>query len=326
MKAIRVNAFGGPDQLVLFDVPDPVPGPGEVVIDVEAAGVNPADTYMLTGNYVFRPDLPYTPGGDCAGVVSATGPGVYGLNPGDRVFVSAGLSKIMSGAYAERALHRMEDVLPIPDGIGFAEAVCFGVPYVTAHLALFARGRAARGETVFIHGASGAVGTAAIQLAREAGLTVIGSAGSAAGLALVEAEGAQLAVDHGSPGYLDRVRDATEGRGPDLIVEMLADVNLAADMDLVAHSGRIVIVGCRGEISINPRVAMLKEIDIRGTAVWNASRDSVAVALSEILAGAANGKIRPVVGQRFGLKQAADAHRAVLQPGAKGKVVLCPKG
>ncbi|SDD26885.1 NADPH:quinone reductase [Ruegeria marina] len=322
MKAIRAHAFGGPETLVLDEIPAPEPGPGQVLIEMKAAGVNPADTYMLTGNYAITPDLPYIPGGDCAGVVATVGPQVEKFAPGDRVFVSAALGRDLSGCYAEYVLRPAENILPLPENVGFAEAAAIGVPYVTAHLALFTRGRAQAGETVFIHGASGAVGTAAIQLAHRAGMRAIGSAGSAAGLDLVRAQGAEVAVDHSRPGYLDQVRSATGGEGPALILEMLANANLAADMDLAAPFGRIVIVGCRGEIVISPRVAMMKELDIAGTAVWNAPRTRVLDTLADIGAGLADGSLRPVVNRTYPLAEAAEAQRDVLRPGARGKVVL----
>ena len=324
MKAIRVHAFGGPDVLRLEDVSDPVPGSGEVVIDVRAAGINPADTYMRNGTYAIVPPLPYTPGGDAGGVVAAVGPGVAEFSVGDRVFVGTALSFDLTGCYAEKVLRRASEVLPLPDGVSFAAAAAFGVSYTTAHYALFERGGARAGETVFIHGASGSVGTSAIQLARRAGLKVIGSAGSATGLALIAAEGAQLAVDHTRAGYLDKVRDFTGGAGPDLVLEMLANVNLAADMDLVAKYGRIIVIGNRGEITVNPRVAMMKELDIRGIALWNATPAQVKPMMQDIMAGVAEGALRPVIGREMPLADAAAGHVAVLAPGAHGKIVLVP--
>jgi NADPH2:quinone reductase len=208
--------------------------------------------------------------------------------------------------------------------VTFAQAAAFGVSYTTAHYALFERGGAKRGETVFIHGASGSVGTSAIQLAKRAGLTVIGSAGTAEGLELVRAEGAGHAVDHTQKGYIDDVRRFTGGKGPDLILEMLANVNLAADMDLAAKYGRIIVIGNRGEITINARVAMMKELDIRGIALWNATAAQMKPILQDILAGAADGSLRPVVGREMPLAEAAAAHRAVLEHGVGGKLVLIP--
>jgi NADPH:quinone reductase len=323
MKAIRARAFGGPEVLQLEEIDDPVAGAGEVVIDVRAAGVNPADTYMRNGTYAIVPQLPYIPGGDAAGTVAAIGPGVGGFAVGDRVFVGTAMSMDLTGCYAEKVKRKADEVMALPEGLSFAQAATFGVSYTTAHYALFERGGARAGETVLIHGASGSVGTSAIQLAKRAGLTVIGSGGTPQGLELIRAEGAELAVDHTKAGYLDEVTKLT-GSGPQLILEMLANVNLAADMDIVAKYGRIIVIGNRGEITINPRVAMMKELDIRGIALWNATRDQVTPMMKDILAGVAEGALRPVVGREMPLADAAAAHVAVLEPGAHGKIVLVP--
>jgi len=324
MQAIRVHAFGGPEVLQLETVPDPIPGPGEVVVDIRAAGVNPADTYMRLGTYAIVPPLPYTPGGDAGGVVSAVGTGVADLKAGDRVFVGTAISFDLTGCYAEKVKRKADEVLPIPAGVSFAQAAAFGVSYTTAHFALFARGGAQAGETVFIHGASGSVGTAAIQLAKRAGLKVIGSAGSEKGLELVRREGADHAVNHTQAGYIEEVRRLAGGKGPEIILEMLANVNLAADLDLVAKYGRIIVIGNRGEISISPRVAMMKEIDIRGIALWNSTPAQMRPIMADILAGVADGSLRPIIGREMKLAEAAAAHVAVLQPGAYGKIVLVP--
>ncbi len=324
MKAIRAHSFGGPEVLKLEDVADPVPGRGEVVVDVRAAGVNPADTYMRNGTYAIVPTLPYIPGGDAGGVISALGAGVRNFAIGDRVIVGTALSFDLTGCYAEKVKRKASEVLPLPPGVSFAAAATFGVPYATAHYALFARGGARAGETVFIHGASGSVGTSALQLAKRAGLKVVGSAGTAKGLALITQEGADLAVDHTQKDYLQEVKRVTGGKGPELILEMLANVNLAADMDLAAKYGRIVVIGNRGEITINPRIAMMKELDIRGTALWNATPEQMQPIMKDILEGVAAGTLRPVIGRDMPLAEAAAAHEAVLQPGAYGKIVLVP--
>jgi NADPH2:quinone reductase len=324
MKAIRAHSFGGPDVLQLDEIDDPAVGAGEVVVDVRAAGVNPADTYMRNGTYAIVPELPYIPGGDAAGTVSAIGLGVDGFSVGERVFVGTAMSMDLTGCYAQKVKRKASEVMALPEGVGFAEAAAFGVSYPTAHYALFARGGARAGETVLIHGASGSVGTSAIQLAKRAGLTVIGSGGTADGLELIRKEGAELAVDHGKEGHLAEVTKFTNGRGPDLILEMLANKNLAADMDIAAKFGRIIVIGNRGEITINPRVAMMKELDIRGIALWNATREQVVAMMKDILAGVAEGALRPVVGREMPLADAASAHVAVLEPGAHGKIVLVP--
>jgi NADPH2:quinone reductase len=279
---------------------------------------------MRSGTYAIVPKLPYIPGGDAAGTVSAIGTGVEGFALGDRVFVGTALSMDLTGCYAEKVKRKAGEVMALPGTLSFAQGATFGVSYATAHYALFARGGARAGETVFIHGASGSVGTSAIQLARRAGLKVIGSGGTADGLGLIRAEGADLAVDHTANGYLDEVTAFTGGSGPELILEMLANVNLAADMNRVAKFGRIIVIGNRGEITINPRVAMMKELDIRGIALWNAPREQVAPMMKDILAGVAEGTLRPVVGREMPLADAAAAHVAVLQHGAHGKIVLVP--
>jgi NADPH:quinone reductase len=325
VKAIRAHSFGGPEVLQLETVDDPAPGLGEVVVEVRAAGVNPADTYMRSGTYAIRPELPYTPGGDAGGVICAMGPNVTQHKVGDRVFVGTALSFDLTGCYAEKVKRKASEVLPLAEGISFAQAATFGVSYPTAHYGLFERGGAKAGETVFIHGASGSVGSSAIQLAKRAGLRVVGSAGTAKGLELVRAEGVDHAVNHTETGYMNDVRRLTGGNGPELILEMLANVNLAADMDLVAKYGRIIVIGNRGEITVNPRVAMMKELDIRGIALWNATAAQMKPIMRDILAGVADGSLRPVVGREMRLSEAAAAHLAVLEHGIGGKIVLIPE-
>ena len=324
MKAIRAHSFGGPEVLKLEELDDPVPGNGEVVVDVHAAGINPADTYMRNGTYAIVPELPYIPGGDAGGVIAAVGVGAEAHSVGDRVFVGTALSKDLTGCYAEKVKRKASEVVPLPESVSFAEATGFGVSYTTAHYALFERGRAIAGETVFIHGATGSVGTSAIQLAKRAGLMVIGSGGTTNGLDLIRAVGADHVVDHSKERYLDDVIQLTGGKGPELILEMLANVNLAVDMDVAAKFGRIVMIGNRGEITINPRVAMMKELDIRGIALWNATAEQVAFMMEDILNGVAEGKVRPVIGRQMPLSEAAAAHVAVLEPGAYGKIILVP--
>jgi NADPH:quinone reductase len=324
VKAIRAHSFGGPEVLQLETVDDPVVGPGEVVVEVRAAGVNPADTYMRNGTYAIRPELPYTPGGDAGGVICAVGPDVTQHKMGDRVFVGTALSFDLTGCYAEKVRRKASEVLPLAEPVSFAQAATFGVSYPTAHYALFERGGAKAGETVFIHGASGSVGSSAIQLAKRAGLRVVGSAGTAKGLELVRAEGVDHAVNHTEAGYMNDVRRLTGGNGPELILEMLANVNLAADMDLVAKYGRIIVIGNRGEITVNPRVAMMKELDIRGIALWNATAAQIEPIMRDILAGVADGSLRPVVSREMRLSEAAAAHLAVLEHGIGGKIVLIP--
>src|SRR5262245_15157090 len=180
----------------------------------------------------------------------------------------------------------------------------------------------ASGRSRCSHCASGSVGSSAIQLAKRAGLKVIGSGGTSKGLELVRAEGADHAVNHTEARYMDEVRHLTGSKGSS---RCSPTINLAADLDLVAKYGRIIVIGNRGEITVNPRVAMMKELDIRGIALWNATAAQMKPIVGDILAGVAEGSLRPVVGREMLLSEAAAAHVAVLERGVVGKIVLIPK-
>ncbi len=320
MKAIRVHQFGGPEVLRIEEVADPVPGPGQVVVDVKAAGVNPVDTYIRAGTYARKPPLPYTPGSDGAGVVSLVGSEVRRFKPGDRVYVGG----TSTGAYAEKALSEESQIHPLPERVSFAQGAGVHVPYATAYRALFQLGHARAGDIALVHGASGGVGIAGVQLARAAGLTVIGTAGSDRGRALVLEQGAHHAIDHNAGDFADQVQAATGGRGPNLILEMLANVNLTKDLQLVATHGRILVIGNRGTIEMNPRDAMAKEAIIQGVLLFNVTPDDSMRIHSALCAGLENGSLRPVVGQELALADAPRAHQAVMTPGAYGKIVLTP--
>jgi len=320
MKAIRAHQFGGPEVLRLEDVPDPQPEAGEVLVRIHAAGVNPVDTYIRTGTYARKPALPYTPGADGAGVVEKIGAGVQTFKPGDRVYVIAS----RTGGYAELAACPEAGVHPLPDGVSFAQGAALGVPYGTAYRALFQRAQARPAETVFIHGASGGVGIAAVQLARAFGMKVIGTAGTERGLDLIRREGAHVALNHQSEGYLDELKHATAGRGPDVILEMLANVNLAKDLGALALRGRIVVIGNRGAIEINPRDAMARDAAVLGMTLFNVNAQDMAAIHAALVAGLENKSLRPVIGKELPLAEAARAHREVLEPGAYGKIVLKP--
>lgn len=324
MKAIRAHQFGGPEVLKLEDVPDPVAGTGQVRVRIHAVGVNPYDTYMRAGGYAIQPDLPYTPGADAAGVIDQIGDGVSGWNSGDRVYISGTAAGKAHGAYASMAVCEAAQVHRLPAQVSFAQGAGLFVPYVTAWRALFGRANARAGDVVLVHGASGAVGIAATQFAVAAGLTVIGTAGSDEGLAEVTKQGAHHAFTHRSEGYLARITAATGGRGPDLILEMLANVNLDHDLTVVAPGGRIVVIGNRGRVEIDARKIMSKDCAVYGLALWGIPPDEVRRAHHAIVAGLESGSLEPVVGKEMPLGDAARAHVAVLAPGARGKIVLIP--
>jgi len=319
MKAIVVEKFGGPEVLRLKDVPDPEAGPGRLVVSLKAIGVNPVDTYIRAGTYTRKAALPWTPGSDAAGFVEAAGPGSP-FKPGERVYVYGALG----GVYAEKAAVEFTHAFPLPDALSFEQGAAIGVPYATAHRALFQSGGARRGETVLIHGASGGVGVAAVQLALAAGLIVIGTAGGDDGAAFLKSIGVMYALDHRKPGYVEEVLKLTDSKGPQLIIEMLANVNLAEDLRVAATHGRIVIVGSRGPVPIDPRFAMTKDLTVRGMSLWNmtdAEREHVHADLAK---GFANGALKPLIGAKFPLIEAYKAHTAILAPGARGKLVLIP--
>jgi NADPH2:quinone reductase len=324
MKAIRVHKPGEPDVLQYEDAPDPKIGPGQVLLRVRAAGVNPVDTYIRAGLYAHMPAMPYIPGGDAAGVIEAIGKDVKTVKVGDRVYTAGGNARLLNGCYAELLACDADLVCALPGSVTFAQGAAVGVVYATATRALHHKARAVPGETVLIHGASGGVGLAAVQLARAHGLRIIGTAGSERGRRLVQEQGAHHVLDHTKADHSEELMRLTDGRGVDVILEMLANVNLAKDLTVVAKSGRIVVIGNRGTIEINPRDAMTRDATVHGMALWNSTDRELASIHAAIGAGLASGVLRPVVGTELPLREAAKAHVQVLAQGAYGKIVLIP--
>lgn len=320
MKAIRVHQFGGSEVMKLEEVPDLHPGPGEVVVRVKAAGVNPVDAYVRSGTYASKPQLPYTPGADAAGTIESAGGGVKSFAPGDRVYMAG----TRTGAYAEQALCAEAQLHPLPDKVNFEQGAAVNIPYATAYRALYQRAHARAGETVLVHGASGGVGIASVQLARAAGMIIIGTAGSSEGMKLVKEQGAHHVLNHHDANYLDQFGALTNGRGVDLILEMLANVNLGKDLTILARNGRVVVIGSRGPVEINPRDTMGRDAAILGMTLMNATEPELAGIHRALVAGLENGVLRPIVGREMPLAQAAKAHEAIFEPGAHGKIVLIP--
>lgn len=320
MKAIRVHEFGGPEVLRLEEVEDPTPTAGQILVRALAIGVNPVDTYIRAGTHSLRPELPYTPGHDAAGVVEALGEGVSRVRVGDRVYVAGSAS----GAYAEMILCDERQAHRLPQSVSFAQGACVGTPYATAYRALFQKARAVAGETVLVHGASGGVGTAAVQFARAAGLRVVGTGGTERGRRLVELQGAHHVLDHNSPSYLEELSSLVGERGVDVIIEMLANVNLDRDLGALARGGRVVVVGSRGTVEINPRTIMTRDASVLGMLLFNASEREGESIHAAIVAGLENGILQPVVGRELPLADARRAHEEVLETGAHGNIVLLP--
>jgi len=319
MKAIRVAAHGGPEVLKLEEIPKPTPAAGQVLVKIHAVGINPVDTYIRSGAYTAK-ELPYTPGFDAAGVIETVGSGVEQFKPGDRVYTSATLS----GAYAQFALCATASVHKLPEKISFQQGAALGIPYATACRALFQKAQARAGETLLVHGASGGVGTAAVQLGRAAGLTVIGTSSTPEGEKLVRENGAMHVLNHRSENYREEIMRLTGNRGVDVILEMLANVNLGNDLNMLAKFGRVVVIGNRGKIEINPRDSMSRDASIIGMTLFNAPPQDLASIHAALHAGLDNGTLRPVIGKELPLAEAAQGHVAVLEPGAYGKIILVP--
>jgi len=319
MKVIEVQKFGAPEVMDLVEKPIPAPGPGEVLVRVKAVGVNPVETYIRAGIYPRLPALPYTPGGNVAGIVHECGPGVEDWSTGDRVYSSA----TISGAYGEYSLCTSDQIFYLSEKLSFSQGAAIGVPAATAWRALFLRGGAKRGESLLIHGASGVVGQAAVQLAKKAGMTVTGTAGSKKGCDLVSDIGADAVFNHNDKGYVQKIAESS-GVGFDLILEMLADVNLENDLELLAPRGRVVIIGSRGRIEIDPRATMGKETDIRGFSLFSATGDDNKQIHAGLREAVESGALVPKISCEKALQEAPAAHLLVMKDGNCGKIVLLP--
>jgi NADPH2:quinone reductase len=325
MRAIVVREFGGPDVMHIEDVPARAPGPSEVVVRVHAAGVNPVDGYIRTGTYARKPALPYTPGTDGAGEVEAVGSEVTQFKRGDRVYIAGdNLAPSGAGTYAEQAICALTMVHPLADRVSFAQGAALGVPYATAYRALFARANAKPGETVLVHGATGGVGIAAVEIAHANGMKVLGTGGTDRGMQSVREHGADAVFSHQDPGYLDQIMRATDGRGVDVVLEMAAHINLDRDLALLARGGRVVVIGNRGRIEIDPRQTMGRDAAILGMTLFNTPADELQHIHAALVDGLSKGSLNPVVGREFPLSDAPRAHQAVMEPGAHGKIVLVP--
>lgn len=319
MKAIVVRAFGGPDVLKVEEVPAPSPGAGQLLIRVKAVGVNPVDTYIRSGTYARKPNLPYTPHADIAGVVEAVGANVTTHRIGDRVYAF-----MTDAGGAELAVADEWQVRRLPDRASFQQGAALGVPYGTAWRALLMRGQARPGETVLVHGASGGVGSAAVQIARAHGMRVIATAGTEDGMRMVREQGAHHVLNHREADYMVQMPALTGGRGVDVVLEMLANVNLDRDLDVIGLRGRVVVIGNRGRIEIDPRKLMARDGAILGMTLFNTSRDELETIHAGIVAGLENGTLTPVIGRELPLADAPKAHTAVMEAGAFGKIVLIP--
>lgn len=318
MKAILVKEFGPPEVMQLEEVETPQPTGAQVLVKVHAAGVNPVDTYLRSGIHAHAPKLPYTPGKDAAGVVEAVGNEATRFKPGDRVYTADSIT----GTYAEYTLCSGSHLGRLPDRVTFQQGAGIWTPYATSFRALFQKAGVRSDETVLIHGASGGVGIAAVQWAKGSGIKVIGTASSDEGGNLVLDQGAVRVFDHSDEDHFGEIRQYTGGLGVDVIIEMLANVNLERDFEMLGMFGRIVVVGSRGSIQFTPRLAMTKDATIYGMSLFNSSKDDRHDIHDAIHEGLMTGALRPVIAKTFPLADAPQAHRDILEKKALGKIVL----
>jgi NADPH2:quinone reductase len=320
MKAIHVENFGGPEVLQLKNnLIIPPLTKSQVLVRVKYAGVNPVETYIREGQYARLPDLPYIPGSDASGIVEKVGSDVHDLEVGQRVFVTGR----NSGAYAEFIVTESICVFPLHSRLSFAQGAALGTPYFTAYRALIMGAKAQPGETVLIHGASGAVGNAAVQIARSMGVTVVGTAGTKDGMEVVLKCGAHHVFNHNHKSYEKKMVELLGGEGFDVIIEHLANINLGHDVQMLKNGARIMVVGCRGSVNINPRHLMLPEASIQGVALNNSTPAEYKQMGRAIVAGIEAGWVNPVINREYAMEEVQQVHYDIIHSkGAKGKLVL----
>jgi len=318
MQGICVSEFGGPKVLqFLKNLPIPKAFGKQVLVSVKAAGVNPVDTYIRNGTHSLKPNLPYIPGKDGGGIVHSVGENVTKVKEGDKVWFWGSAT----GSYAEYCLCDDDKVGHLPDGMTFEDGAMLGTPYLTAYRALHLKGNVKCGETVLVHGATGGVGIAALQLCKTVGANVIATAGSSHGEQMLRDMGIDKIYNHRDPGYIDKI---ASGEGQiDIILEMLANVNLENDMKIIGHKGRIVIIGCRGSIEINPRLLMGKESSVIGCALFKSTSDEAEETQKLVQEKVNAGLVKPILWKTVDLGRADEAHIEIIEnSGSKGQIVL----
>jgi putative PIG3 family NAD(P)H quinone oxidoreductase len=323
MTVIEIAAPGGPEQLKLAQRPVPRPGDEEVLVRVAAAGINRPDVMQRQGRYPAPPGASDLPGLEIAGEIVALGAKVSGLSIGDKV-----LALLPGGGYAGYAVAAAPLCLPIPDGISMAEAAAIPETFFTVWTNLFDRGRLKAGETVLIHGGTSGIGTTAIQLAAAWGARVFATAGSDAKARACEKLGAVRGINYRSEDFVEVVRAQTEGKGADVILDMVAGTYVARNLDLAALEGRVVVIsllgGARAEINLG--LILTKRLTLTGSTLRSrtvAQKAEVAAAVRKnIWPLLASGRVRPVVYATFPLAEASEAHRLMETSNHIGKIVL----
>lgn len=322
MKAVLAKAFGPPEQLVLEELPDRQPAPGEVVIAVKACGVNFFDALIVQGKYQTRPPLPFSPGGEVSGVIRAVGEGVKGLESGTRVLAFVGY-----GGYADEVVTDAANVIALPAQMDFVTAAAFPITYATSYHALKDRGQLRSGETLLVLGAAGGVGLSAVEIGKIMGARVIAAASSEGKLAVAREHGADLLINYGASDLRERLREATGGKGVDLVYDPVGGAYAEPALRSLAAGGRYLVIGfASGEI---PKIALnlllLKVVSLVGVfwgAFAKAQPQRNAANMAELLDWYTQGRLRPHVSATFPLERYREALDAVMQRKALGKVVL----
>ena len=327
MRAWQVHELGEPGKvLTLQDVAEPEPGPGQLLVRVRAAAANFPDVLMCRGQYQVRPPLPFTPGIELCGEVVLAGEGATGFEPGDRVI---GSPELPAGAFAETALMAAERTFPAPPALDDAEAGAFYIGYQTGWFGLHRRAGLKPGETLLVHAAAGGVGSAAVQLGKAAGATVIGVVGGPEKADVARRLGADLVVDRNAEDFVAVVKEATDGRGADVVYDPVGGDAYARSTKCIAFEGRILVIGfASGEVpSPGLNHALIKNYSILGLhwGLYN-SKDPEAIRRchDELTALAEQGLARPLVSERLGLEQAADAVQRLADGATVGRVVIQP--
>ncbi len=326
MRAVVCRDLSGPQSLTLEELPEPQPGPGEVAVAVAAAGVNFADTLMVTGKYQEKPPLPFTPGLELAGTVTALGAGVTGIAPGDRV-----IGLVDRGGFAEVALVRAEEVFPIPDAMDFDVAAGFPITYGTAHGALVWRAGLQPGETLLVHGAAGGTGLAGVEVGKALGAEVIATAGGPEKLEIARSHGADHLIDYRSEDIRERVKALTGGRGAEVVFDPVGGQVFLDSLRAVAWGGRLLVIGfAAGKVpEIPANILLVKNLAVLGL-YWGAYRQRAPELLrtqfEDLTGWYAEGRLKPRISHRLDLAEAGRALDLLLTRKATGKVVLTTGG
>jgi putative PIG3 family NAD(P)H quinone oxidoreductase len=325
MRAVVVTSPGGPEMLHVAEVPEPHAGEGEVTVRVAAAGVNRADLLQRMGHYPPPPGASDILGLEVSGMIASVGAGVADIAEGDRV-----MALLEGGGYAELAAVRAPQVVRVPANIDLIDAGGIPEVFITAHDALFTRARLQTGETVLIHGGGGGIGTAAIQLGRQHGCRVLVTAGSAAKLARCADLGAHAGINYATEDFVTRTRELTNGRGADVVLDIMGAAYLGRNLEVVAVDGRVVVIGMQGgtHADIDLGVMMRRRVTLISTALRArpaAQKAAIVAAFAtEVVPGLAAGALRPVIDRVLPFDAAGEAHRLMEAGEVVGKILLVP--